>query len=200
MSEPNRYGPSTNGFYTYGDYQTWPDDMRYEIVDGRQYMFASPSGIHQLVSMELGTQLNAFLKGGPCMVIAEYDVRLNAKNKDDKSDNTVFRPDLLVLCDKGKWSNHGIIGAPELVIEIASPSTRFHDTLIKFEKYREAGVMEYWIVDTQSHQLAKNVLVDNKFATEVFGSDSKVPVHVLKGCVIDMGDIFRVADGILETE
>jgi segregation and condensation protein B len=134
-------------YYTYADYLTWDDKVRYELIDGMPYMMASPSQKHQEISGELFRQLGNFLLGKPCKPFhAPFDVRLNA----NKSDDTVVQPDLLVVCDHSKLDGKSVNGAPDFIIEILSPSTMSYDLIIKLNKYMRSGVREYWVVDPES--------------------------------------------------
>ena len=138
-------------YYTYADYCTWNDSERWELIEGVPYMMSpAPSPIHQGISREIAGQLYNFLKGNPCKLFAApFDVRLNA----DKADDTVVQPDLLVICDSSKIDDKGCAGAPDLVIEILSPSTIRLDRIIKFRLYQKAGVREYWIVDPETQSI-----------------------------------------------
>ncbi len=131
--------------YTYADYCAWSDDERWELIDGVAYaMSPGPTTLHQSILGELFAQIHNFLIGHSCKVIpAPFDVRLNA----DKDDNTVVQPDISVVCDRSKLNEKGCKGAPDLVIEILSPASSSRDKVLKFNKYLEAGVREYWLVD-----------------------------------------------------
>jgi Uma2 family endonuclease len=113
-------------------------------------------------------------------------VRLNA----DTYDNTVVQPDLVVVCDKSKLDDKGCVGAPDMVIEILSPSTEEYDKVEKFDQYLQAGVREYWIVDPVSKTVMVNILDDKKYYSATYAETDTVPVHVLEGCVIDLADVF----------
>jgi Uma2 family endonuclease len=122
------------------------------------------------------------------------DVRIKAKTVDDMSDNTVFKPDLLVSCDKSKRTDKSLIGAPEMIIEVLSPSDRIHDTYIKFNAYRDAGVREYWMVDPQDRTVFKCVLSDGNYLIEVFDQNSNISVSTLPGLMIDFSSIYTIID------
>lgn len=130
--------------YTVEDIYNLPDGQRAELIDGVIYDMAPPSYIHQKLVSELTQSLGNYIKskGGRCEVLpAPFAVFLN---KDDK---TYVEPDVSVVCDKNKLSDRGCEGAPDMVIEIVSPSSQHRDYLIKLLKYRAAGVREYWIVN-----------------------------------------------------
>lgn len=136
--------------HTYADYLRWPDDIRYELIDGVAYLMSPAPGVdHQLIATELVTQLTNALKGSPCVpLVAPVDVRLPKSSEAGADDDidTVVQPDVLVVYDKSKLDRRGVRGAPDLVIEILSPSTAGHDHVLKRQAYERAGVREYWLV------------------------------------------------------
>lgn len=137
------YGRS-NEPYTIEDYYTLPDDRRVELIDGIFYDMASPSFVHQHIAATIFPQISNFLKerNTSCIpMMAPVDVRL------DRDDKTIVQPDILILCDSSKICKWGIMGAPDFVLEIISPATRKKDYTKKLQKYTDAGVKEYWIVD-----------------------------------------------------
>ena len=121
-----------------------PDGQRAELVDGKWYDMASPGSVHQrlvaLFTYELMRHIRE--KGGDCEVFpSPFAVFL------DKDDKTYLEPDVCVICDPEKVDEKGCQGAPDLVIEIVSPSSKRMDYWVKLWKYHAAGVKEYWIVD-----------------------------------------------------
>ncbi len=139
----------TRHHYTYSDYLTWPDDVRYELIDGVAYLMApAPTLEHQDIAGEIYRQLANALEGKPCRpYVAPVDVRLPKGNEADEAVDTVVQPDVIVVCDQGKLDRRGVRGAPDFVVEVLSPSTAFHDHKRKREVYERAGVKEYWLVD-----------------------------------------------------
>lgn len=137
-----------NQHHTYGEYLTWPDEVRYELIDGVAYLMApAPSDRHQSVLGELHLQIGNALRDSPCRVrLAPYDVRLPRGNEADNEIDTVVQPDLSVFCDKDKIDQRGARGAPDWIIEILSSSTASHDQVRKLRLYEWAGVLEYWLV------------------------------------------------------
>jgi Uma2 family endonuclease len=175
--------------HTYTDYAGWDTDERYELIDGVPYLMSpAPTWRHQDISGALFTQLRNFLKGKPCKVFhSPFDVRLNY----DKDDDTVVQPDILVYCDKSKLEGTGGKGAPDFIIEITSPSTANRDRYVKFNKYLQAGVREYWIVDPDNKTVTAHVLQNGKYITSAYGEEDMIDVHVLDGCRIDMKEAFE---------
>ena len=175
--------------YTYADYYSWDDGGRWELINGVVYaMSPAPTSGHQAVSSNLHGQLYNFLKGKPSKVFsAPFDVRLNGFGDNDED---IVQPDLVVVCDRSKLDDKGCNGAPDMVIEILSPSTASKDRVLKFNLYQRAGVREYWIVDPESKTLSAHVLTDGRYMTGAYGEAEGAPVHVLEGCVIDLSDVF----------
>jgi Uma2 family endonuclease len=174
--------------YTYADYCQWDDDERWELIRGVPYaMSPAPNQYHQEISRELFGQLYNFLKGKPCKVFhAPFDVRLNAADEDD----TVVQPDILVVCDHSKLDGKCCNGAPDLVIEILSPSTADRDRLDKFSAYLNARVREYWIVDPITKTVQICVLHGGFYGVTIHREHEVVPLSVLSGLTIDLGEIF----------
>ena len=182
--------------YTFGDLLSWNDGNRYELYDGRPVALTSPTAVHQQVSGELFAQLHSYLTGKPCRAYyAPFDVRLFEKEGEAPEDiDTVVQPDLFVICDRSKVDEHGVHGAPDLVIEILSPSTARQDKLVKFNLYLQAGVREYWIVDPGDKTVQTFVLRDGQYVAEVFSeSEKRVPVHIFQDCRIDLSLVFQEA-------
>jgi len=174
--------------YTYADYESWDDDNRYELIDGIPYVMFAPSTTHQSISMELSIQLGSFLKGKPCRVFAApYDVCLNGLGDED---HTVVQPDLLVVCDESKIDKKRCNGAPDMTIEILSPSTSKRDLLTKLVKYQNAGVREYWIIDPDAEVVKVHVLENGRYVISSYESNEVITVNVLDGCVITLSDVF----------
>ena len=175
--------------YTYTDYYSWDDGKRWELIDGIAYdMAPAPSQEHQTVSGELFVQFHNFLKREKtCKVFyAPFDVRLDPDGKDD----TVVQPDILVVCDDAKLDGRSCNGAPDMVIEILSPSSTRHDRVRKLEVYQRYGVQEYWIVDPVSKSVQVHILENGHYGTKVYAETEEVDVHTLDGCSIRLSDVF----------
>ncbi len=177
--------------FTFVDYLMGDGEDRFEIIDGNAVMMAPPSSTHQWVLMELAGQLHAYLKGKNCRVFpAPFGVRPFEKDGDLPEDvRTVVEPDISVICDLSKVDRHGCKGAPDLIIEILSPSTARMDRFIKYDMYQQAGVREYWIVDPDTKTVMVHTLEDGHYyAPQVFTNTIKV--GVLEDCVIDLKEVF----------
>jgi len=181
--------PEPGKHYTYADYYTWNDGKRYELIDGTAYLMEpTPLFGHQDVSMELSLQIGNYLKGKQGKVFAApFDVRLNF----DKGDNTVLQPDIVAFADQSKLFGTGCIGAPDMVIEILSPSTARRDRVKKFSQYLLAGVREYWIVDPDEKTVNAYILENGVYVGRTYHETDEVPVFVLDGCVIKLSEVFE---------
>jgi len=143
---------------------------------------------HQGTSFELAEQLRNFLKDKPSKAFtAPFDVRLSAQGEDD----TVVQPDLLVVCERSKLDGKACNGPPDLVIEILSPSSFSRDKWLKFNLYQRSGVREYWIVDPDSGTVTVYTLEGGQYMTSAYGGAQRVPVSVLPGCEILLGEAFE---------
>lgn len=134
--------------HTYGDYLTWEEDARYELIDGTAYLMEpAPSLDHQEVAGELFRQVANALRDGPCRpFIAPVDVRLSEGNEADERIETVLQPDVLVVCDPAKLDRRGVRGAPDWVVEVLSLATAGHDHVQKRRVYERHGVAEFWLI------------------------------------------------------
>ena len=187
--------------YTYADYLTWNDGQRWELIEGEAYLLQgavglapAPSRFHQRLSTKLIRQIDAYLKDKPCELYhAPFDVRLSEQSQaSDNYIDTVVQPDLLVVCDKAKLDDRGCNGAPDLVIEITSPSTAKMDLTIKFDLYEKHGVKEYWIIHPAEHTLlVYKRSEDGKYgAADRYAGDGKVLVPLLGDLVVDLAEVF----------
>lgn len=186
--------PAEKARYTFADCLAWEENERIEIVNGEAFMMATPSSRHQEICFEIGRQLGNFLEGKRCKVYpAPFGVRLFEQDGDAPKDvDTVVEPDISVVCDRNKIDKRGCKGAPDLVIEILSPSTRRHDRLVKLNLYQQAGVREYWIVDpdTQSVQVFLPDTGGFFRIHEDYGRTDIAKVNVLEGCFIELDRVF----------
>ncbi len=185
----------TEQHYTYQDYRQWPDDERWELIDGVAYnMSPAPSTRHQGLDVELAYRFKRFLEGKPCKVfVAPCDVlvpRVNEQREDDV--DTVVQPDVLVVCDPKKIHLRGIWGAPDLVVEILSPWTSRKDQREKFDLYQRIGVKEYWVVDPNGCWLQQYVLgADGLYGLETLFETGTLTCPTLPGLTVDVGELWK---------
>ncbi len=178
---------------SYADYLTWNDDKRYEIIDGEVYDMTGPVLDHQLISMELSRQFANFLDDKPCKVFhAPFDLMLARKNKKAEEIFTVLQPDLFVVCDEKKITQQGVFGAPDIVVEIISPSTASRDNILKRSLYEKAGVKEFWLVHPTDrlirvYRLGKDGLFGRE---DIYDHTASIDVATLPGLTIDCPKLF----------
>lgn len=186
--------PAEEMCYTFADMLDWEEQERIELIDGEARLMATPLRIHQRISGELFRQIANYLTDKPCEVYAApFAVRLFEKAGDRPEDvDTVLEPDLTVVCDAGKLDKYGCRGAPDLVIEVLSPSTRRLDLTVKYRLYQSAGVRAYWIVDpdrkiVQVFRPDENGLYN---AGDVFTSEAAVPVDFWEDFSVNLARVF----------
>ena len=174
------------GEFTVEDLEHLPNGVSAELVDGVIHYMTVPSTLHQAVGGELYFQISSFLRRrrGDCKVfIPSFGVR------PDDSGKTFFVPDLTVICDKHKIRKDGCHGAPDLIVEILSPSTRRWDLGTKTRKYREIGVRELWIVDLSRRSVAVR-RSETWDMPVLYGYSAKIPVGIWDGELeIDFAEI-----------
>ena len=180
--------------FTFADCLTWDEDERIEIINGEAFMMATPSRIHQKISMELSRQLANYLEGKKCDVYpAPFGVRLFEQAGDSPEDvDTMVEPDISVVCDRSKLDNHGCKGAPDMIIEILSPSSLRHDRLVKLNLYQRAGVREYWIVDPENRSVMVFLPDGGGYLRlhEDYARNDVAKVNVFDGCFIELSKVF----------
>lgn len=184
-----------NKVYSYADYFKWQFEERVELIKGKIFkMSPAPNFKHQVLAGEIHALFRNFLKKKPCHAfVAPFDVRLPLarQSKEDKDIYTVLQPDVCVVCDTSKFDKRGCVGAPDIVVEVLSPSNNEKELKNKFDVYEEAGVTEYWIVSPQNKFLLVNKLVDGHYVTSrPMVAGDIVTTDVLPGFSIDLQELF----------
>jgi len=177
--------------FTYAEYKGFElaDGERFELIYGIAYAMAAPGARHQEILGEIYTQFHNYLRGKPCKVYpAPYDVRLFYRA--DESDDTVVQPDITVVCDEKKRGNEGCRGAPDLVIEILSPSNTAIEMERKLKLYQDAAVREYWIVDPENMGLTVYRFQEGAILTYTYKKDAVVPVGIFTDLNISLTQVF----------
>ncbi len=160
--------------YTIEDIYALPDGQRAELIDGRMYMMAPPRRIHQELVGQFTKAIGQYIDahGGLCKVYpAPFAVFLNADERN------YVEPDISVVCDRDKLDEYGCNGAPDWIIEIASPSDSHRDYGIKLFKYRTAGVREYWIVNPMTRTVTVYDFEDES-GTDQYTFDDEISVRI----------------------
>ncbi len=173
---------------TYDDYRNTPDDERYELLDGELIVAPAPRLYHQRVGMQLGALFHMFVKerglgevySAPCDVVF--------------SNTDVVQPDLLFVSREREHVLHGgdnVRGAPDVVIEILSPTTAARDRTFKRALYAKHGVKEYWLVDPDTRTVTVLALEERRFEVAgVYGAGQNLTSPTLQGFTFDPEEIF----------
>ncbi len=167
--------------YTLEDYYQMPDSPGVELMDGQIHMMGAPSLVHQQLIISFARQIADFIdkNGKPCTVyVAPTDVQPDAED-----DTTILQPDVFVTCDKKREENgKRVIGAPEWIIEILSPSGRRYDQVDKKDKYGQVGVKEYWMVDPETAIVSVTSFEDDH-TVHNYKFEKKIPVILTNGAL-----------------
>ncbi len=185
--------------YTYSDYRLWPEDERWELINGTAWnMSPAPSRYHQEYCGELFFQIANYLKSCkvPCRVYsAPFDVLLPDEPDQDEDDiRTVVQPDISVICSREKLTEKGCTGAPDWIIEILSPYTSRKDMVVKHALYEKHGVREYWVVDGGNKYVHVYLLGEERKypkVPEIYVDDTRVYSTVIKGLSVDLSAVFK---------
>lgn len=174
---------------TVDDYYALPADTRAELIDGVIFNMSAPSIWHQNVVGNMFVNIASYIKSnkGPCKaIISPVDVQL------DMDDKTMLEPDLVIVCDPDKITDRCIYGAPDFILEVTSKSTRSRDFMLKLNKYKNAGVREYWIIDEKSQAVYvySNLNDAEEFLMKSYSFTDTIPVSIYEDLNIDMNEIF----------
>lgn len=170
---------------TLEQYESLSEDNRIEIFDGIVYDMASPSQIHQSISMELTNILYNYIKShnGSCQLFnAPFDVKLS------DTPLTIVQPDIMLICDKNKLDGKRCNGAPDFIIEIVSPNNPSDDYIRKLYYYKNYGVREYWIVDPKRKTVTVNYFEGN-IVSVPYAFDSIIKVNIYDDLYINFSAI-----------
>ena len=172
---------------TYEDYAKTPDDERWELIDGELIMSPSPKRAHQRNQMKLGSRMSFFVEEKDLgEVYSDFDVVL--------SNTDTVRPDLIFVAKDRLHiiTEENVQGAPDLVVEIRSPSTARYDWTVKRELYARHGVKEYWLVDPEAATVAVLLLDGGALKVAgVYGEKDTLASAVIDGFSIALADVFR---------
>ena len=182
--------------YTFANYLTWLDDARRELIEGFIKMLPAPLSAHAEINSEITWYLKDVVKKRKCkckVYPAPFDVRL-PKDGETADDNiyTVVQPDISVVCDLSKIDKRGCCGAPDMIVEVFSPSTGKRDMNEKFALYEEAGVKEYWLVYPEAKAIHVFLRQDDGKYNDgtIYEENTKIPVHIFDDYPIDWENIF----------
>lgn len=170
--------------YSVEDYQEWPDDEKWEIIDGVTYdMSPAPRIKHQNIVSNFHINFKTHLEN-PCYTgIAPTDVVLDA--------HSVVQPDVFIVCDGGKITENNIQGAPDLIVEVVSPGTEVKDRREKKRLYEQSGVKEYLIVFPEREYVERYVLEEGQYGSpEIFNWDEHLRLSIFP-IEVKLAEIFE---------
>ena len=179
--------------FSYLDYQAWPGEERFELIDGVIHDMNAPLRLHQKIVTELTVQFGGYLAGKACEVyVAPFDVRLPGSSKKESEIFDVVQPDISIVCDPKKLDDKGCLGAPDLIVEVVSKSTASRDHIKKRALYQQAGVREYWVVDPENRLVHVYKLINGFYSgVEIFETAEPIPVGLFPGFTIDLSRVFN---------
>jgi len=181
--------------YTYGDYLSWPEDERWELIEGVPFnMTPAPARVHQIIVVELLRQISNFLLDKECQVyVAPFDVRLPEALEADEEIITVVQPDISIICDPAKLDERGCRGAPDVIIEVLSPATAAKDQIQKVALYEKHGVKEYWLVHPADRLVTVRLLgPEGRYGIPgIHEAKGILPLPTIPGLEIDLDSVFR---------
>ena len=172
---------------TYEDYAKTPDDERYELLDGELVFMPSPNATHQRILGRLWLALYTWVMEQRLgeVFVAPFDVVLSATN--------TVQPDILFISNARAriLTEPNVQGAPDLVIEILSPSDPNRDRVRKRAIYERHGVGEYWLVDPNAREITVLLLGDGGYETAgIYAAGDTLTSPTLQGFEIEVGDVF----------
>lgn len=171
----------------YEKYFSLPEGAPYQLLSGELVMTPSPVPLHQSISFELSFQLATFIKKNNLgqVFVAPLDVCFDEEN--------IYQPDVLFICKENQKiiGKAMIEGAPDLVMEVLSPSTAYYDLRTKFRLYEKSGVREYWIVDPERQSVEVYTGKNGKFflQSEVEGAGEALS-EIISGFSVQLDVIF----------
>ena len=172
---------------TYEDYCNAPEDVRYELLDGELVVVPSPKEIHQRIQLAIGLALAFFVQNHALgrLYFAPFDVLF--------TDTDVAQPDLIFVSNERSHiiTEDNIQGAPDLLVEVHSPSTADRDKGFKRGLYERNGVLEYWMVDPYAKNVTVLLLGENGYEiAAIYGEGQTLTSPTLSGFTLDLDDMF----------
>ena len=179
--------PNTGIKFTYRDYVNAPEDKRYELLDGELILSEAPTRAHQGSQLNIGSPLHMFVRSNGLGVVyfAPRDVVF--------SDTDVVQLDLMFISNERLHidTERAVHGAPDLVVEILSPSTAERDRTFKRALYARHGVKEYWLVDPAARTIAVLMLGEDGFeAVAKYGEGDTLTSSTLPGFRLNVDEVF----------
>lgn len=194
---------SNKGVFTYSQYKNWPDEERWELIDGEAYdMSPAPGMLHQYTSGEFFRQVANYLDDKSCKVFtAPFDVFLPRRDESGDDITTVVQPDISIICSPSKLSEKGCTGPPDVVIEIISPYSASRDQITKLKLYEKRGIKEYWIIHPLDRIAWKYILNDGAYGKpSIYDQNTKPSFNRFPDFQIDLTKVFGVKDDEVVSE
>ncbi|HHW43535.1 MAG TPA: Uma2 family endonuclease [Desulfotomaculum sp.] len=173
--------------YTYADYVLLPEGAPYQLIGGKLVMTPAPTTFHQIISMRLETEFVNFVRKKDSGIVLYAPIDVYFEEKETYQPDIIFiARDRLSIIEPAR-----INGAPDLVVEILSPSTAYYDIKKKARTYARHGVKEYWIVDPEDHSIEIYVGQEGKFVlNQRVEGEGRVKSLVLEGLALEVKEIF----------
>jgi Uma2 family endonuclease len=172
--------------FNYQDYLQLPEDKRYEIIEGDLFMVPSPNERHQHILSNILYVLFDYVRKNKLGAVycAPFDVLF--------SEEDIVQPDIIFVSNKNKKiiTKDNIKGAPDLLVEILSPSTSKRDIGIKKKLYARHSVREYWVVDPEGEMVDLFNLKGREFESKRYGVQEFLSSSVIKDLTIEVKKIF----------
>jgi len=174
---------------TVKDYKLLPEGAPYQLIEGELVMTPAPNPRHQFISGNLFKGIAKYMdeKRSGVLFYSPIDIYLDEEN--------AFQPDIVFISNEKRHiiKDDGIYGAPELVIEILSPSTAYYDIKKKFRVYEKGGVLEYWIVDPEMNTVELYFNEDGHFSLKTkLENKGEIESFILKGLRLTLEEIFSI--------
>ncbi|MCL6448985.1 MAG: Uma2 family endonuclease [Armatimonadetes bacterium] len=173
--------------YTYADYALLPEGAPYQLIGGKLVMTPAPSTFHQIISMRLEAKFVNFVTEKDLGIILDAPIDVYFEEKETYQPDIIFiAKNRLQIIEKAR-----INGAPDLVVEILSPSTGYYDLKKKARTYARHGVKEYWVVDPEDQSIEVHVGREGKFVlNQRAEGEGRVKSLVLEGLAVEVTEIF----------
>ncbi|MCL2520033.1 MAG: Uma2 family endonuclease [Spirochaetaceae bacterium] len=176
-----------NRYYTVEDYFALSEEgIRTELENGKLFMSPSPVPNHAKIGRNLIWQLENYLQNKKCELFYETDIELF------EGEDTIYCPDIIVVCDPSKIADRCIVGAPDFIIEIGSFGTIKNDLGKKRLAYERAGVKEYWVIRNPYWVHCYLLNEEGKYSESVYRNEVAVKVQSLEGLTIDFSHLQKI--------
>ena len=177
-----------DGNYTLADYLSWQFAESVEIIKGKLFkMSPAPRPKHQLIAGSVHAQFYNLVRRRKCKAfMAPFDVYFPTEN----GKPSIVQPDVSIVCDLAKVTKRACEGAPDVTVEVLSPSTSKKDLTTKFELYSQFGVKEYWIVFPEEELVQQFVHNGQELKLHGIYTTGLAPSEAIEGLTLDIDEVF----------